>query len=373
MATTLATFDTVETADCVESCPVSGFESSMVVATYQLHEAVQNGEFPNRRSGTLQHYQLGCNDATTTDGAVVSVRKMEETTTSSGIFDIKWNTEAMNGKAMLGAATASGLLELYELVLENNLQTLRHSGLTADAEAESMCLSLDWNNRVLSNAQPSICVSHSNGSLSVWNIASQGFIRRAEWRAHDLYGAPIEAWIAAFSCHDPNVLLSGADDAVLKGWDLRADSAASTFKNAKQFSMGICSIQFHTHDERLVAVGSFDGQVAIWDHRNMTRPLVVYEAGGGIWRLKWHPEVARKELLLAACMDNGFQVLELAASDAQVNKVASYTNHKSLAYGVDWWLHPASLQASAPVVGSVSFYDHAFHIWRSSIAARTDC
>ncbi|KAF1794748.1 WD40 repeat, conserved site [Phytophthora cactorum] len=368
MDATLATFDTVETADCVESCPAAGFESSMVVATYQLHKAVEIGEPEDRRSGTLQHFQLSCDDAASTDGANVSVQKLEETMTSSGIFDIKWNTEAMNGKAVLGAATAGGSLELYELVREGNAQTLRHSGLATDADANSMCLSLDWNNRMHSNAQPSICVSHSDGALSVWDIASQGIVQKAKWRAHDLFGSPIEAWIAAFNCHDPNVLFSGADDAALKGWDLRAGTTAPTFKNVRQYSMGVCSIQFHPHDERLVAVGSYDEQVAIWDHRSMTRPLAVYGAGGGVWRLKWHPAESRKELLLAACMHNGFQLLELAEDQTELRKAASYDRHDSLAYGMDWWLHPAVLQAKAPVVGSASFYDHIFHAWRLPIS-----
>ncbi|KAL4151525.1 hypothetical protein PRNP1_008467 [Phytophthora ramorum] len=369
MDATLATFDTVETADCVESCPVAGFELSMVAATYQLHKAADIGEAEDRRCGTLQHFQLGC-DAANTDGAGVSVHKLEETATSSGIFDIKWNTEAMNGKAVLGAATAGGSLELYELAQgdgDESNSTLCHSGLATEANADSMCLSLDWNNRVHSSAQPSICVSHSDGTLSVWDIASQGIVRQAKWRAHDLYGSPIEAWITAFNCHDPNVLFSGADDATLKGWDLRAGTAAPTFKNARQFSMGVCSIQFHPHDERLVAVGSYDEQIAVWDHRSMTRPLAVHGAGGGVWRLKWHPAANRKELLLAACMHNGFQVLELAG-ETTLRKAASYDRHDSLAYGVDWWLHPAALAAKAPVVGSVSFYDHVFHVWRQPLA-----
>ncbi|CAH0487514.1 unnamed protein product [Peronospora farinosa] len=324
---TLAMFDTVETADCVESCPVASFESSMVVATYQLHKAAEIGEAQDHRSGTLQHFQLDCKGAINTDDVDVEVHKLEnETLTSSGIFDIKWNTQAMNDKAIL-----------------------------------------DWNNRVHLNGQPSICLSHSDGTLSVWNIAQQGIIQRAKWHAHDLYGSPIEVWISAFNCHDPNVLFSGADDAVLKGWDLRAGTAAPTFKNSRQYSMGVCSIQFHPHDERLVAVGSYDEQVVIWDYRNMTRPLVVYGAGGGVWRLKWHPAKSRKELLLAACMHNGFQVLELEASESKLHKVVSYDRHNSLAYGVDWWLHPAALSAKAPVIGSASFYDHIYHVWRQPL------
>ena len=162
---TLATFDTVNTADCVEACPVAGFESSLVVATYQLHKAVESGETGgDRRSGTLQRFQLDCNGATgSTDRVDVTVCKVEDVVTSSGVFDIKWNTQAMHDRAMLGVATAGGSIELYELTESENEQTLRSSGLATDADADSMCLSLDWNNRVHASAQPSICASHSNG------------------------------------------------------------------------------------------------------------------------------------------------------------------------------------------------------------------
>lgn len=118
----------------------------------------------------------------------------------------------------------------------------------------------------------------------------------SQWQAHDLFGSPIEAWIAAFNCHDPNVLFSGADDATLKGWDLRTgDSSFSPiFKNARAHSMGVCSIQFHPHDANLVAVGSYDEHVSLWDPRNMKAPLSLFSTGGGVWRLKWHPQASRK-------------------------------------------------------------------------------
>lgn len=114
-----------------------------------------------------------------------------------------------------------------------------------------------------------------------------------QWSAHDLFGSPIEAWITAFDCHDPNILFSGADDATLKGWDRRV-GATPTFKNTRQHSMGVCSMQFHPHQQHLVAVGSYDEHVSHWDSRNMARSLASYHAGGGVWRLKWHPSVRRQ-------------------------------------------------------------------------------
>lgn len=74
-----------------------------------------------------------------------------------------------------------------------------------------------------------------------------------------------------------------------------------------------------------------------------------------------------QEYLLAACMHNGFQVLQFDATRNVVAQSLLYNRHESLAYGVDWWRDPKSLGASAPVVGSCSFYDHVFHVWRQPL------
>lgn len=71
-----------------------------------------------------------------------------------------------------------------------------------------------------------------------------------------------------------------------------------------------------------------------------------------------------QEYLLAACMHNGFQVLKTDAARGAVTQALHYGRHESLAYGVDWWRDARSLAAAAPVVGSCSFYDHVFHVWR---------
>ena len=97
----------------------------------------------------------------------------------------------------------------------------------------------------------------------------------------------------------------------------------------------------------------------------MARPVGRVEVGGGVWRLKWHP---RKEgRLLAACMHNGFQVIDFARDrDASsLHVVASYNEHKSLAYGADWsqvdWTD--SRAEGSGLVATCSFYDHQLHVW----------
>jgi diphthamide biosynthesis protein 7 len=169
MVDTFATFDTIETADCVESCPIQGLESTMIVATYQLHKQRKietnedDGEtvaeiFKDKRTGTLQHFEI--KKYTQND---IDVRKVEHIESSSGIFDIKWATHRVCEKALLGSATAGGVLEIFQLSEKESDRSLELLQLSPDTEEDSMCLSLDWDDRAGQKNEPSICVSHSDG------------------------------------------------------------------------------------------------------------------------------------------------------------------------------------------------------------------
>ncbi|KAJ1918104.1 hypothetical protein H4219_002826 [Mycoemilia scoparia] len=140
-------------------------------------------------------------------------------------------------------------------------------------------------------------------------------------------------------------------------------------------------------DEAGDSTGSYDEHALIWDTRNMKRPLGDWHVGGGVWRLKWHP--TDPSLLLAAGMHNGFHVakinpnmqsIDIVVDNANVEKkslvdgdisqstlvnpVAEFMDHESLAYGVDWCQNNNAGRDPCSLIGSSSFYDHIFHLWK---------
>ncbi|KAF0703825.1 Aste57867_7503 [Aphanomyces stellatus] len=347
--TTLHERDSGLHADCVESCPIEGLEDVMAVGTYHLskHEGL-----PDTRSGTVSLHHLGHAGQTMADGARTNVQ--------SGVFDMKWSFQPVHGKALMGLVTAVGTLEIVEL----NRDTRELVPVATTEGSDAMFLSLDWNNRVTPAADPLIAVSQTNGTVSIWQHGPAALEQIQEWRAHDLFGSEIEVWITAWNYHNTNVLYTGGDDATFKGWDVRA-AERPTFLKRDIHTMGVCSIHTHPHDEHVVAVGSYDETITLWDVRNFKQPTTQYSTGGGVWRLKWHPLASHKSLLLAACMHNGFQILDVSTPEPTVR--AHYTKQTSLAYGVDWWHNPTIVASDTPVVGSASFYDHAFHVWHATL------
>ncbi|EHB08212.1 WD repeat-containing protein 85 [Heterocephalus glaber] len=200
---------------------------------------------------------------------------------------------------------------------------------------ERLALSLDWSTG--KHARPSdqplkIVSSDSKGQLHLLMLDKAGPMLQpvASWQAHHF-----EAWIAAFNYWQTEVVYSGQY------------SPAGCRHGCH--AMGVCSIQSSLHREHMLATGSYDEHVLLWDVRNMEQPLADAHVQGGVWRLKWHPH--HHDLLLAACMHHGFAVLDChdVTEKKEVTVLESYKLPTSLVYGADWsWLPFCSLQPVAP-------------------------
>ncbi|KAG0317618.1 Diphthine methyltransferase [Dissophora globulifera] len=378
LPTSLDSDDTIYSADSVEFCPFETHYDLLVCGTYQLakdeteeqasvatvveptqsapeiddsddDEKEEKTEKPMLRLGRLLTYTIS--------GDSDDSRKLANTASADtpAILDMKWSHQLINGHPTLGITNASGELLLYQINSAGN-DLVSVSSYQTNTE-QKLALSLDWSNRVQQEKHPRVAVSLSNGDITVLDLdtASSTLSENLTWHAHDL-----EAWIVGWNYHDTNVLYTGADDCKLKGWDMRMDCSYATFVS-KAHQMGVCSIQSNPHNDHILATGSYDENVLIWDTRSMRNPLSATETGGGVWRLKWHP--ASADILLAGCMHNGFHVLRYDSAWSSGTIVSSFMEHTSLAYGVDWSYAPTAAKSELPLVASCSFYDHKIHLW----------
>jgi len=230
---------------------------------------------------------------------------------------------------------------------------------------DTLCLSLDWSNRRLRGTDlGSLVVSLSNGSICLLRPTDGAGLSVVEtWHAHDY-----EPWVAAWDYWSSDIVYSGGDDLKLKAWDTRQGFAHPTFVN-KRFDAGVTSIQSHPHVQHLLAVGSYDSIVRIFDVRQLGSPVSQANVGGGAWRVKWHPDEMRKEDLLVACMHDGFKVVQFGPTtdggrvfSGEPEVVKRHDDHESMAYGADW-SHASALASGETLIGGCSFYDHKMSLW----------
>ncbi|XP_038684027.1 diphthine methyltransferase homolog isoform X3 [Tripterygium wilfordii] len=323
-------------ADAVEFCPHDSYHHVLAAAAYTLKE----GDQPSR-SGSISLFNVDA-DA----GRFDLFHRVD----TAGVFDIKWSpVGGYHSHPLLARADADGCLRIHSF----DGCTIRE--ISGEKISSSMCLCLDWN-----PSATSISVGHSDGSVSIVSLADSQLKKLQEWKAHDF-----EVWATSFDIHHPNLVYTGADDCKFSCWDTRDSPSKLAFQNSKVHEMGVCCIAKSPSDPNIVLTGSYDENLRVWDVRSISKPIneASISLGGGVWRIKYHPVV--RDLVLAACMHNGFAVVKANGEKAEVVETYSKNKHGSLAYGADWQRRE-SLQDSKrkrSVVATCSFYDRLVRIW----------
>ena len=391
LATTLATLTTPLHCDGADWCPTPGWRRLLAVSCYQLDEGT------GVRRGLLSLHD------TRGDGLAPAGAAWE----GAGVFDAAWAPAARgdaDGGPLLALALADGTLEVLRVktVDEGESEGASVEGAGAAAPlfdgceagqaagrpflaltplagavvtgvddtggsgpaagpAGAMALYVDWCRAPCGEAR--LAAATSAGGLAVADLgAERGLEVITAWQSHSL-----EAWTVAWDAHDPCILFSGADDAAFKGWDVRAPPggaagaalATPTFVNSRVHGAGVCCVAPSPHTPHRVATGSYDEAARLWDTRALARPVETTSlaCGGGVWRLRWHPEDG--SLLLAATMHDGFKVLALASGGLAV--ADHYPHQRTLAYGADWCASPGL--GGTGLVATASFYERAVHLW----------
>lgn len=358
-------FDTGLYSDSVEWCPTFGHQNILACGTYQLLENIPEEENPDNIQIRLGRLFLFKTKKVGSKYDCVPIQNID----MPGILDMKWSR--VGAETLLGVANSVGEIILLSMtsspgeddlhdVVGGDVSLRFHDKISIrdKEDLKTLSLSLDWSNRlrdVDNDAEVKIAVSDSKGRISIIDVGtsrvSQSFL------AHDH-----EAWMCAFDCFHPKIVFSGGDDMKLKRWDLRIDPAESgaTHTNSKAHSAGVCSFQSHPFREHILASGSYDEYVLIWDTRNFKRPLSETNVAGGVWRLKWCPDDGKT--LLCGCMHGGAHVLDFGEGvyEKEGQIIASYHGHPTITYGADF------NHLDTSIVSTAAFYDHQMHIWEIS-------
>ncbi|KAK4278284.1 hypothetical protein QN277_016149 [Acacia crassicarpa] len=326
-------------ADAVEFCPHDSYHNLLAASTYTLKE----GDQPSR-CGSISLFNV--------DADLSSLDLVYHVETS-GIFDIKWNPPAGHGNNLLGQAGADGYLRIRKLEgCCNDAEGASLKEVASEKISNSMCLYLDWN-----PSATLITVGLSDGSVSIVSLLESRLEIQENWKAHEF-----ELWTTSFDTHQPNLVYTGSDDCKFTGWDLRDSPSRMVFQNSKVHKMGVCCIAKSPHDPHSLLTGSYDEYLRVWDLRSISKPINETSVclGGGVWRVKHHPFIP--DLVLAACMHNGFAITSVKGGEAQV--LETYKKHDSLAYGADWQREAShSGGKKKPLVATCSFYDKLVRVW----------
>ncbi|KAH9065753.1 WD40-repeat-containing domain protein [Lactarius vividus] len=328
--------DTVLPADSVEFCPHPEASDIFVCGTYNLEDQQSDQATSQSPAAQIRRGQCLVFEAHSENSEDISVSKTQEISLPA-VLDLKWCHTEPSRQPILAVADSEGNVNLFEWSLQQK-QLCNASSLRV-APSHVLCLSLDWSERrAPTSTASSLVVSLSDGKLTLLEPDQT------------VLGLPTltEPWCVAWNYWDTNVIYSGGFDA------------------------GVTSIQSHPNIEHLIAVGSYDCTVRLFDTRKPLIPLAQAGVGGGAWRVKWHPSPSRNCDLLVAAMHNGFKILSFHdigdkprrhsdGSNENWEVQKRYDGHASLAYGVDWSYQSWQDQT---LVASASFYDHALHLWR---------
>jgi len=302
---------------CADSAEYSDVVDCVAIGTYELIDGV--------RIGDVSLYSWDEKE----------VLSMKDHVDCAGVFDMKWDS---NNRLLI--AHADGTC---------SIQTICEGAFLGEAQSvtiveDGYCLSVSWKGN-------QFATSISNGSIAL--VDANNIVETIE--AHEYPDhSPAEVWITAFSEKD-TLLGSGADDGILKLWDLRTRTCV--LSNRRTHQAGVCSMEFSPHQEFQFATGSYDSCIRIWDQRNIKQPVKEeLDTGGGVWRVRWHPD--EQDVLLAACMRSGFQIVSGGEVSFCYNNGFESGLWESLGYGSAWVCRKGTCS-----IATASFYDKTFRLF----------
>ncbi|CAA0813291.1 SPA1-related 3 [Striga hermonthica] len=180
--------------------------------------------------------------------------------------------------------------------------------------------SICWNGYIKSQ----IASSNFEGVVQVWDVTrSQAFM---EMREHER-----RVWSVDFSVADPTLLASGSDDGSVKLWNINQAILffALVSVGTIRTKANVCCVQFPTDSGRTLAFGSADHRIYYYDLRNSKVPLCTLV---GHNKTVSYVKFIDSTTLVSASTDNTIKLWDLSVCTSRVLDcpVQTYTGHLNL-------------------------------------------
>ncbi|KAL0362685.1 UNVERIFIED_CONTAM: protein SPA1-RELATED 3 [Sesamum calycinum] len=152
-------------------------------------------------------------------------------------------------------------------------------------------------------------------TLKVWDVTRSQIFK--EMREHER-----RVWSIDFSVADPTMLASGSDDGSVKLWNINQGVSVGTIKT----KANVCCVQFPTDSGRSLAFGSADHRIYYYDLRNSKMPLCTLV---GHNRTVSYVKFIDSTTLVSASTDNTIKLWDLTMSTSRVLDcpLQSFTGH----------------------------------------------
>ncbi|CAJ1978569.1 unnamed protein product [Sphenostylis stenocarpa] len=180
--------------------------------------------------------------------------------------------------------------------------------------SRSTLSSTRWNTYIKSQ----IASSNFEGVVQLWDVTRSQV--QSEMREHEQ-----RVWSIDFSSADPTLLASGSDDGSVKLWNINQGVSVGTIKT----KANVCCVQFPLDFAHFLAFGSADHQIYYYDLRNIKMPLCTLV---GHNKTVSYIKFVDTMSLVSASTDNTLKLWDLSRCASRVidSPVQSFTGHMNI-------------------------------------------
>lgn len=224
---------------------------------------------------------------------------------------------------------------------------------------------LAWNRRrsghLLSGANDSCICYYDISEAKATNEEESTILPLQTFKAHE---GPVND--VSWNAFHENIFASVADDCQLMLWDTRTTTGRPTVAAASGHEQGVLCVAHNPFSPYLIATGSSDKTIGLFDVRNLSSRLHVFTGHSNeVYQIGWSPHY--ETVLASSSSDNTVRMYDLRQIGQKEETIFVHSGHCNT-------VTDFSFNLSEPWLMSSISYDYCLQLWRmNSEACRATC